>query len=104
MEGARAMSDAPKEIYYDPRDGYISGGIPPKHPAFASCTPYVRADLSASPEVVKELVEALGSLLSAVDAWAETPFGSEAEIAATGPIAEAAEEARAILAKLEGGE
>ena len=53
------MSDALERIYYDPRDGYISGKIPTDHPAFAHCVGYIRADRSPSPEVVKELVEAL---------------------------------------------
>ena len=95
MEGARAMSDAPKEIYYDPRDGYISGGIPPKHPAFASCTPYVRADLSASPEVVKELLAALREARDHIAGSAPDWHYGTQEMLAT---------IDAVLAKLEGGE
>ncbi len=46
------------------------------------------------------LVEVLQGLMSTVDTWAETCPGSDDEVAATGPISEAAEKARALLAEL----
>jgi len=45
---------APERVYYDPRDGYISGNLPPDHPAFKSCVEYVRADLAAVPAQGRE--------------------------------------------------
>lgn len=38
---------APERVYYDPSDGYISGKLPPDHPAFKGCVEYIRADLAA---------------------------------------------------------
>jgi hypothetical protein len=43
---------APDEIYYDPRDGYISGNVLPDHPAFSQCVAYVRTGSLSDPIAV----------------------------------------------------
>lgn len=52
---------------------------------------------------VARLVEAVRGMLDATDQWAETAPGSDEEIAATGPMSEAAEATRAALAAMEAG-
>lgn len=63
-------------------------------------------DIPAPPSAApgERVVQALTNLLAAVDAYAETPPQSSAEALASGDVATAAEEARAVLAALEHAE
>lgn len=99
------MSDLPERIWVDderPEGGMCYVYEVPTAGVLQWATPYVRADLSTSPEVVKELVEALRWY--GEQARLARLIHSEGDAGRHAIDADGGKRARAVIAKLEGGE